>query len=248
MFIYNLCPIIFHIILRIPTLVLSHILTSFRMNVNANNIVFWLLIRICSSPETLTRVRNEITPFIKIVSRKSSEGVNCEIDIDGITKSCPFFKAAQYEVLRLDVAAASMKTCTADITIEESTADAFGAVPQSYVIKKGEWVHVNHNLHQTDARYFPEPELFRPERFYVKDEAEGRMVANQGSIRPFGGGHNLCKGYKFAEREIMIIVAGILSMWDLSPVGGEWEMPGHKRGSGAYLPSSDFRVRLTRRN
>lgn len=117
---------------------------------------------------------------------------------------------------------------------------------------------MDHGLHQTDPRHYPEPGVFRPERFLVKGEGEegaGTVEAHQGTIRPFGGGHNLCKGYKFAEREVLLFVAGILAAWDVEAVGGGsgregergGEVPAHVKGSGAFLPRGDFRVRMRRR-
>lgn len=146
----------------------------------------------------------------------------------------------------MDTGASSIKSTVADFTLTESAADG----SQSYRIRKGEYIHVYHSLHQTDPRYFPAPEVFDLERFLLreeKDDGEGPLVAHQGSIRPFGGGLNLCKGYKFAEREILLFAAGILATWNVEPVGGAWKLPAHVKGSGAYLPAGDFRVRLTLR-
>ncbi|MCJ1478633.1 Cholesterol 7-alpha-monooxygenase [Lambiella insularis] len=224
----------------------DHKLTKTSMNVNANNMVFWLLLRIYSSPPALSSIRSEIAPF---TISEDAQGA-LKLNIDALTKSCPRLKAAYFESLRIDVGTATMKTIFSDVTLTESASDAFGRPAQSYRIKKGEYIHVNHSLHQTDERYFPEPAVFKPERFLVHGETEGgekTMTAQQGSIRPYGGGLNLCKGYKFAEREILLFVAGILATWDAEPVGGEWKLPGHVRGSGAYLPARDLRVRLSRR-
>lgn len=207
------------------------------MNVNSNNIVFWLLTRIYASPRHLALIRAEIRPF-----------THPRISVPDITHSAPLLRAAFYECLRLDTASTTIKTVSAPFTITESPSDAFdGAAPQSYRINAGEFIHVDHGLHQTDARYYPEPAVFRPERFLVRGPGEGggKAQANQGTLRPFGGGHNLCKGYKFAEREILLFAAGILAAWDVEAVGAT--VPAHVRGSGAFLPRGDFRVRMRRR-
>ncbi|MCJ1412553.1 hypothetical protein MMC19_006650 [Ptychographa xylographoides] len=214
------------------------------MNVNANNVVFWLLGRIYSSPEILTGIRNELSSFVLCTEKK------CELNIDGITKSCPLLKAAYFECLRMDVVTTTFKKSNADFTITESTSDTFGGPQQTYLIKKGEHIHLAYSLHHTDPRYFSEPGIFRPERFLVEEEGEGgeaKLVAQQGTLRPYGGGHSLCKGYKFAEKEILLIVASVLTTWDAIPVTGEWKLPRQIRASGAYIPAGDWRLRLSRR-
>jgi len=231
------------------------------MNINSNNIVFWLLTRLYSSPTHLALIRAELAPFTRPPAPAPGT-----LDVEGITKRSPLLKAAYYECLRLDTASTTIKTVFAPFTIKESPADAFdGRPPQAFRIDEGDFIHVDHALHQMDPRYYPDPDVFRPERFLVKGEGvEGglggqgsKLEAHQGTIRPFGGGHNLCKGYKFAEREILLFVAGVLSVWDIEPIGegavggvmteAGWRIPAHVRGTGAFVPKGEFRVRMVRR-
>jgi cytochrome P450 len=230
------------------------------MNVNANPLIFWFLLRIYSSPTYLAQIRSEIAPYIT-----SSVSQPLILNVPGILKSCNLLKAAYYECLRIDVSSVSNKVAHSDFYVTESAADAFGGPPQSYLIRKGEYVQIYHNMHQNDPRYFPDPDIFRPERFLIEDEEEngvdekrdtkgaegkvgkGKLVATQGTIRPFGGGVTFCKGSKVAEREILLYVASVLTVWDAEPVGGEWKTPEHQRSSGSFLPKKDIRVRLTRR-
>lgn len=233
-------------------------------NINSPNVVFWLLIRICSNPNILGRVRNEIAPFASpthLNLNTKDSFYACNLNIQGIDKHCHFFTACEYECFRMDIGTSSIRTAQADFVIKESAADTFdGALPQSYLIRKGEVIHVNHDLLQKDARYFPDPGRFIPERFLAEEEIQGSngndegtgeknkvLVAKRGIIRPFGAGPNMCVGQKFAEREILLFVAGLLIAWEFSPVGGEWILPGHKRTAGAYMPDRDFRVKVKRR-
>ncbi|MGH7439486.1 MAG: cytochrome P450 [Polyangiaceae bacterium] len=61
-----------------------------------------------------------------------------------------------------------------------------------------------------DARTFPEPERFRPERFLEQRFAASEFV-------PFGGGARRCLGASFAQNELALAVAEIVSRWELAP-------------------------------
>ncbi len=71
-----------------------------------------------------------------------------------------------------------------------------------------------------DARWHPEPEQFRPER-WLNDSARLRPAL---SYLPFGAGSRLCIGRPFALLEISLVLAAVLSRWRLeraavAPVG-----------------------------
>jgi cytochrome P450 len=59
-----------------------------------------------------------------------------------------------------------------------------------------------------DARVYPEPEKFRPERFLEKNYHAGEFL-------PFGGGQRRCLGAAFAEAELAIGIAAIATSHDL---------------------------------
>ena len=65
----------------------------------------------------------------------------------------------------------------------------------------------------------------------------------------WGGGPTMCKGQKFAEKEVVLFVAAILTLWEIEPVGngGEWRHPGKEMTAGTVRPKTDVMVRLRRR-
>ena len=68
------------------------------------------------------------------------------------------------------------------------------------------------------------------------------------SLQPWGEGPTMCKGRKFAEGEVITIVAAIVTCWDITPIDGKWTHPGRKgAAAGAHKPVSDVRVRIERR-
>ena len=64
-------------------------------------------------------------------------------------------------------------------------------------------------LVQHDARWFPEPEKFDPERW----TPEAREARPKFSYFPFGGGARVCIGERFAWMEGVIVLAAIAQKW-----------------------------------
>ncbi len=74
-----------------------------------------------------------------------------------------------------------------------------------YTIKPGSIVLVNmYGVHR-DARYFPDPERFDPERFSAENEPHITKYA----YLPFGGGPRVCIGNAFAMMEAKLVLATI---------------------------------------
>jgi cytochrome P450 len=69
--------------------------------------------------------------------------------------------------------------------------------------------YVTHRL----ARWWPEPDKFRPARFA---NGEARTLAN--GFFPFGGGPHICIGQHFAMMEAKIVLSGLLARFRVSLV------------------------------
>jgi cytochrome P450 len=80
-----------------------------------------------------------------------------------------------------------------------------------YRIEKGAevwmWIYFMHH----DARWFPEPERFRPERFLPEAEAARRS----NTFIPFGAGSRACVGRHFADLEAILCLTGLLRRFKL---------------------------------
>jgi cytochrome P450 len=75
-------------------------------------------------------------------------------------------------------------------------------------------------LHR-DARYFPEPERFHPDRW----TPEFKATLPQFAYFPFGGGPRRCIGESFAWMELVLLVSTIAQQWSLRLVPGHPVVP-----------------------
>ena len=74
-----------------------------------------------------------------------------------------------------------------------------------YVLPKGNVVFVSPWVAHRDARFFPDPETFKPERW-----ADGfEKSLPKGAYFPFGGGPRICIGNAFAMMEARLLLAAL---------------------------------------
>ncbi|OBZ66568.1 Fumitremorgin C synthase [Grifola frondosa] len=83
---------------------------------------------------------------------------------------------------------------------------------EGYFIPKGTTVYGNIFAMTQDPEMFPEPAVFRPERFL--DTADPRFVE---FTLPFGFGRRHCPGMHVALQSIYVVIARILWAFDLEP-------------------------------
>ncbi|XP_063916189.1 cytochrome P450 9e2-like isoform X1 [Zophobas morio] len=114
------------------------------------------------------------------------------------------------ETLRLWPAAFETdRLCTKDYVIQSKNP---GEKP--FLVEKGVDVVIPVMGIHRDARYYPEPNRFDPERF--SDDNKAKIVP--GTFLPFGWGPRNCIGSRFAVLEIKTIFYHLLSKFELVPV------------------------------
>lgn len=154
-------------------------------NANSNGVVFWMLERVYSDKSLLALLRKEIEPYVRAVQPKQEFLIPDaprldKLDVDGLCANCPLLKSCYIECLRLDAAPWSLKVAKQDFVLTPRDKDA-----QSYMLRKGEYVHVAHDLHNTDPNVFENPNVFKADR-HVKYDENGKGSADMGSMRPYG--------------------------------------------------------------
>lgn len=148
-----------------------------------------------------------------------------------LTAGAPWLSASLQEALRLypPIIATFMRTARQDVTL--------GA----HRVPRGASVSILTVTLQHDARRFPEPEAFRPERFLP-----GAPDVPRGAFLPFGAGGHVCIGQHFAMVELALAAALLLRRFDLAPLPGD-SLP-EPRVDIVLKPAHPLRLRVTRRH
>jgi cytochrome P450 len=82
---------------------------------------------------------------------------------------------------------------------------------RGYTIPARSVVLMSQYIVHRDARYFPEPERFDPERW----TAEAQASRPRFSYFPFGGGARVCIGEQFAWMEGILLIATLAQKWKM---------------------------------
>jgi cytochrome P450 len=109
-----------------------------------------------------------------------------------------------------------------------------------YEIPRGSLITMNTFAMQRDARFFPDPERFDPERFAPGGEERIPRYA----YLPFGGGPRVCIGNGFAMMEARLIVATIAQRWQFALEPGQKIVPTQMV---TVRPRHGIRMKLKRR-
>jgi hypothetical protein len=226
-------------------------------NANANVLVFWMLNHIYADGALLARLREELDPYVTVAHDDDSElpikspPRISALDVDAICANCVLLKSVYVESFRLDAAPWSFKSVKSDFVLQARDPKGAAVPSEAWLLRKGEFVHAAHDLHNTDPNYFDEPLAFKADRhirYERDDDGRERATADLGSIRPYGGGASMCKGRAVALKEIMMFTAAIIYMWDMEPKGGgKWKMPKHQKATAVYATNDDVRVWVKRR-
>jgi cytochrome P450 len=120
----------------------------------------------------------------------------------------PWLMATIKEALRLYPPAPALMTRRAQADLPLET----GTIPKGTLIFTLPWIL------QRDARWFPEPAAFKPERFLPDAPPLPR-----GAWMPFGTGPRVCIGQHLAMLELLLLTAMLLQRYDLQrPEGAAW--------------------------
>ncbi|CAH2094091.1 unnamed protein product [Euphydryas editha] len=146
----------------------------------------FLLFELAKNKDDQSRVLEEVDDYYKRHDGK--------IEFECINE-LPFLHACLDETLRLyPVLGVVTREVSEDYTL-----------PTGLRLEKGTRIHIPVYYLHHNPEYFPEPEQFRPERFYGDENKNIKAYTHM----PFGEGPRICIGLRFAK---MPITAGILTL------------------------------------
>lgn len=147
---------------------------------------YWLL----RTPAVLARLREEIT------------GAGPDPDPETVA-ALPYLDAVCHEVLRLwPIIPMAPRTLVRPLQLGP------------YALAAGTAIAVGTTLIHEHPDLYPEPHVFRPERFEARKFSPFEFT-------PFGGGHRRCIGAAFAIYEMKQVLAALVPAHELRLVGGE---------------------------
>lgn len=213
-------------------------------NANSNTLVFWMLNRIYADPQLLAMLRKEIDPYAKAIQPKQEfpipEPSRLEnLDIEGLCNNCALLKSCYVECLRLDTASWSLKIVKQDFVLQSRERDA-----QAWLLRKGEYAHAAHDLHNTDPNCFENPMAWKADR-HIKyaDGGQKKQTADLGSIRPYGEYHKLIFRVGGVTLTVIQVVEPACAKVAPSPSRSAWHslLPSSRSGTSSLLEAANGR-------
>ncbi|KAI3573496.1 cytochrome P450 [Fusarium oxysporum f. sp. albedinis] len=123
---------------------------------------------------------------------------------------------------------------------------------QGYCIPKGSTIVNNVWAIQMDPSRYPDPEVFRPERWQARlHTAKENMVGEKTDLLLFGAGRRICPGQHVGERSVFLATAHLLWSFNIEKARGEdgVEIPIEPQSftSGIAVRPKSFKVSIAPR-
>ncbi|PWY68226.1 cytochrome P450 oxidoreductase, partial [Aspergillus eucalypticola CBS 122712] len=176
------------------------------INNNAHYIAFWMFAHILTNPILKASIESEITACFP--SPTSDQGC----DMEKLSSACPHLNALWAEALRLYNFSTAVRKAVDDCSVGTK------------IIHKGDQVFGPvRNFHLAEGVFSTGAAEFDYTRFLKNPK-----IRQAKEYFPFGGGHTLCPGRYFAEREVYLLVAMSLRRFKMEVTtadGGVVESP-----------------------
>ncbi|KAI8658797.1 hypothetical protein NCS55_01157700 [Fusarium keratoplasticum] len=206
-------------------------------NSNLQPMLAWLTTFVYATPGLVERIREETTAYVNLSTITPLKIIS--MDIPGLCRDFQLLKACIFETYRIANDPAVIRRVERPITIRDGEL--------KHQLQAGSFISMPISLTNSDPAIFADPDKFIPERFLERNPTTGSVAARYGTLRPWGMGSSMCKGRTFAQKHMTVVGAAIISLWDVEPVSGTWEIPDMIPGSSAKRPVKAIRVAIKRR-
>ncbi|KAI1742992.1 cytochrome P450 [Xylaria scruposa] len=151
--------------------------------------------------------------YLRLAEEVRTKFVSCSDIRDNATlKSCRYLRACVDEALRLSPPVPST-LWREDYSVNEHI------LIDGNLIPKGVQFGINiYALHHNE-NYFPDSFSYRPDRWLNASSEKGRIM--RAAFMPFSAGMRACTGIKMAYREICLVIAKTIWLFDFEAVRGE---------------------------
>jgi cytochrome P450 len=198
---------------------------------------FWTVLLILRDPDARAQILAEINNIL------GEAGAGARVITNEMLRKMVKLDSAINETTRLMSMPLTIREATADLEFELAS----GA---KLLLRKGEQLYPYPRITHLDSEIYPDPHVFKFDRFLPKDGPKhffknGQRVAF--CLLPFGGGQSMCPGRFFARNEFKIVVATLLSAFEVelqSAVVPELMLS--RVGLGVPPPQKDVPFRLRR--
>lgn len=129
----------------------------------------------------------------------------------------PRLQSLLREVMRYHTTASSTREVRADTVLELKD--------RTYMLRKGALVTLPSSLLHYDPQIHRDPTVFDAERFLARELGGKGTPATAQTLRPFGGGTGYCPGRRFAEGQVMAMIAGLVGRFEMEVVSKDWQVP-----------------------
>lgn len=187
----------------IPDETIARMLLSFCFGLLANTVpaTFWTLLFILEDPDLTAEVKTEVTKYVQ--EKWNGDAASIPAGVVQSSNTLPFLDSIITETLRITGTDSSLRIAMKSFSLKSSDV---GVDP--IAVEKGDILQASTMLAHYDPAMFPEPNKFRPNRFWTK---EGGVVKSQTTKQPlsrevmaFGGGLGVVSLIAFEREQVLI--------------------------------------------
>lgn len=206
----------------------DHLQLAILWAAQANTIpaAFWTLAYVLAHPQARAELRAEIDPVLAAAAGACGREQ---------LRQMPRLDSAVSEALRLVTGSLTMRQVLRPISLRLESGE--------WQLRAGDRVCIAPAVHHRDPELFPEPEVYRHDRFVGGPQFMKRGKKIGFALMPYGGGVSMCPGRFLAHEDVKHLVARMLHRFDAELLGPLPPVDPRRVGLGVLPPRGELRFR-----